>query len=571
MTVHSPLGTAQPRTPEGAPAPSAAAAGPNPAATPRWQMRVAVALVLLHGVLAWVARAFAVNTHDEANYILLARALRGFRYVDTFLLGSPPHAHYPPAYPAFLALLSLPFGEHVGLYIAANVLASMASLALLYDVMRRRVGDGPALSALALGALNPSVTQFAGMPLSEVPYMFLSVVALWAVLREPAATDEARSRRWFWPVLAGGAAIGAALTRSAGVTILGALFVYWLFGRYYRRSAVLLAVGTALVGSWLLWIVLAPHRIVGQSYTSDLTYTPNPQRGLIRALLDRIVDNAASYPTRNLPSVLPQPAVPGTKIDNLVGILILLVVAVAGTMVLWKRARIVVVYLAAYAALLAIWTWNESRLLIPILPAVLCLIMAGAFRVGAMGRWLRPTPIVIAGIVAVTAAFQQSSMIRAGLACDRAHATTSPTCFPEQTRGYFAAMRYVRDSLPPDAVIFTSDDALTGYYGERPTVFATTFPARDPVAMETGLRALGVRYMLLSPLRPPHALHVSQWLERCADVSLVKEFPATTLLLSLPLAAEPPPAHNACADIDRYSKSAVNAALWPGPGGVEPP
>jgi len=562
--------TAPPPT-EIAPREAYTAANAPPREASAWPARLAAVLLVGHGILAWITRASAVETQDEATYILLSRTLRHFRYIDLQVVGTPAHSHYPPAYASFLMLLSLVFGEHLDVFIAANVAASVLSLWMLYDVMRRRVGPGTALAALALCALNPSIAYFAGRPLSETPYLLLSTVALWAALREPPTLGGTESRTNFWPVLAGAAAVIAALTRSAGVTILGAVFAYWVLERRYRRATGLAAVGALTVGSWLLWTAHAPGRAIGRSYISDLSYAPRQQTGLIQTLATRVGHNVLSYPTEALPSLLPQPTMAGTKIDNLAGLVILLIVGAAGTVVFWKRSRVLVVYLAAYAALLAAWPWNENRLLVPILPVALCLIAAGAFSVGGTRRWLRPAPFLVAGIIGATALVQDRSSTQAALSCDRSRATTSEGCFPAERLGFFAAMRYIRQSTPPDAIILTLLDAITNYYTDRQTVYPETVSASSPSEFEATARSAGVRYVLLSPLHPPDALRIPWWIQQCKDLAPVSEFPATTMLLSLPPAGAPQPQPDACADIERYLNSPTNAELWPGRAGLPPP
>lgn len=563
--------TAYPSTEIAPPPTYTAAPAPVSRAGSAWQSRAAVVLLLTHGLLAWIGRAFALETADEANYVLLSRALRHLRYVDLQLVGTPPHSHYPPAYPSFLALVSLVFGEHVDVFTAANVIASMLGLWMLYDVMKRRIGPQVALAALAVCALNPSVIYFAGRPLSETPYLLLSSVALWAILREPSADAGAAPQPNYWPVLAGAAAIVAGLTRTAGVTLLAAVFAYWVLERRIRRAATLAVVGAATVGGWLVWIAYAPKPGVGRSYIRDLSYAPGQTQpvGRVEMLIQRVTHNVLSYPTEALPALLPQPLVAGTKIDNLLGLFVILALTAAGIAVFWKRARIVLLYIAAYAGLLAVWPWNESRLVVPILPVILCLLVAGAFALAAMRKWLRVVPIAVVATVAITATVQSLSAARTAFACDRTHAATAESCFAVERRGLLAATQFIKQSTPPDAVILTMTDALTYYFSGRRTIYNDGISARDANEFESVVRGAGARYVLLSPMHPPDAMRVDWWEQQCSHLTLVAEFPGTTQLLALaPAGTTPLP--NACADIQRYLNSPTNAELWAGRPGVPP-
>src|SRR6185369_15337826 len=69
------------------------------------QRALVFGLLVLHVVLAWLTRAVAIGTgNDDATYVLLARSVRHFEYVDRHLVTMPVHAQYPPGYPAILAL-----------------------------------------------------------------------------------------------------------------------------------------------------------------------------------------------------------------------------------------------------------------------------------------------------------------------------------------------------------------------------------------------------------------------------------------------------------------------------------
>jgi len=530
---------------------------------------LAAVLLLAHGILAWISRAYALETADEATYVLLARALRHFRYTDLQMIGTPPHSHYPPAYPSFLMLLSLPFGEHLDVFIAANVAASMLSLLLLYDVMRRRIGPGVALAALALGTLNPWVIYFAGRPLSETPYLLMSTIALWAILRDPATDIGKEPKENYWPVLAGVAAVLAALTRSAGVAVLAAVFALWVLERRLRRAATLAVAGAVTVGSWLLWTAHARKPGIGRSYITDLGYAPGRPVGRVHMLIERVTHNVLGYSIDGLPTILPQPSVPGTKIDNVVGLLVIATLAVAGVAVFWKRARVFLVYIVAFAALLTAWPWNESRLLVPILPMVICLLAAGAFALAGTRKWLRVLPPAFVATIGITASIQSLAAARTAFACDRAHATTSDACFNPERRGFLAAMQYIRQSTPSSGVILTQNDALTYYFSDHKTVDLGAIDAPDASRFESLVRDAGAGYVLLSPMHPPDGLHVDFWQQQCLHLTLVGEFPGTTQLLALaPTGMTAAP--NACADIQRYLNSPTNAKLWGSRPGVPP-
>src|SRR5579863_6257137 len=89
-----------------------------------WAVAVAVALVTLSIALATVSPYVVGSFQDDGIYVILGRALAtgaGYRYLH--LPGMPAATHYPPVYPALLAILwriAPHFPENVVVFERAN-------------------------------------------------------------------------------------------------------------------------------------------------------------------------------------------------------------------------------------------------------------------------------------------------------------------------------------------------------------------------------------------------------------------------------------------------------------------
>jgi 4-amino-4-deoxy-L-arabinose transferase-like glycosyltransferase len=535
--------------------------------THRWYRRAAVVLLLLHGTLAWVLRGLVPGFwHDEANYLLLARAVGDLGYRDLYALGSPIHAQYPPGLPALFALASIPFGERSDFLIAVVVLCSMGALVLLYDIIRRRSGEGVALAVLGLSAVNPELVEHAGRPLSETPYIFFATLALWAVVRDAPGTNGSRTTAIRWTALAIGAGAYAALTRMVGVTLIGALFLHWVIERRYRRVVALAVTSAVTVGGWLTWAAIAPEKIVGRSYIADATFSERGERNFFATLLDRIVTNVPLHVTESVQWSLPQPSLASLArrirlpteltaaaptVDNVVGIIAVALLGAAGAWVIWRQARPVVLYLILYAALLVVWPWFQTRFVMPLIPIMLWVAIAGAIRLSRLQRWLRPVPVIVVVGIAGMALGRNATVLADAVRCDRAQAATSPTCFPEAGRAFLAAVRFIRDSTPDSAVFLTSTDTQLGYLAARRSLRTDLVESRDRDTLPAYLRARRVEYVLLTPLRPSWGQLVPWLVPNCREFSVVRELPATTLVLRVAQDGAQP-SENACDDLQRY-------------------
>jgi hypothetical protein len=517
----------------------------------RWGDLLAVGLLALHGALAWLTRSVGIGIGNDAPaFLLLARSLSSFSYRDFHVVGAPVHSQYPPGFPALLALLSLPFGENIDLLIAAMIAMSVAALAVVYVCVRSRGGRGLALGVLALSAVNPALVHEAGVIASEMPYLLLTAVTVWAVLRESEPSPEpAPSGRP--SIIASAAAVASALMRSIGVTMVGALLLHWLLTRRYRRVLIIAGVSAFTVGAWLVVSALSPVQFIGRSYFADAAYAPPDAGHWITTLPERGLRNVHHYATVALPWTVTRGTVPGTIVDNVVGLLVTVVAGSVGFWVMWKQARFVVLYLACTGVLLLFWPWGSPRFLVPVMPFLLWTGMAGAFRLAAGRRWLTPVPVSLALLIGVIGLGRATGEVIAKSRCDRSAPLVSE-CFPDAERAFFAAAEFVRDQTPDTAIILTHIETVVAWESSR-TVLLVESVDPDPARILGSLRSQGVDYVVLTPLRPTWAQHVPALREVCGELELVEEFYPVTFLLRVPPPSSPPDT-NACDAIQRFER-----------------
>jgi hypothetical protein len=521
----------------------------------RWGDLLAAAILALHGVIARLTRSVGIGIGgDAAHYLLLARSIADLSYRDFHVVGAPLHSQYPPGFPALLSVLSLPIGENIDFLLAVMIGLSMAALAVVYLCVRWRGGRGLALSVLALCAVNPALVRQAGQIASEMPYMLLTAVTVWVVLREPepspGAPQSGRSN-----FVAGSAAIASALMRVIGVTMVSALLMHWLLNRRYRPVLAAACVSALTVGAWLVVSAMAPLQFVGRSYFADATYTRSDGAPFLVTLAGRVLRNIPEYATVSLPWAVTRGPITGTIADYVIGLPLMLVVAAAGVWVMWKQSRFVVLYLLCYGTLLVLWPWGGPRFLIPVLPFLLWTGMAGAFRLSAVRSWLRPLPLLLALPVGGVGVARAATDIRAMSSCDRSAPLVSTTCYTDAQRAFFATAELVRDETPDSAVVLTHIEAILAYVSSR-TVLLEEAVDSDPTRILGSLRSHNVDYVVLTPLRPSALQHVPALRQVCGELELINEFAPETFLFRVP----PPnaiPERNACDAIARFEQESA--------------
>jgi hypothetical protein len=519
------------------------------------------ALLTGHALLAWQLRARGIFTFgDDAAYLLLSRSLQAFNYREPYFVGNPVAARFPPGYPAFLAVLSAPFGEHLWLVSAAGILVSIAGLVFLFDVVRRRWSLELAFLVTAAAAVNPELLTNASSVQSETVYTTLTLASLWAADRAVRQRDG-RGRGARAAVVAGGLAIAAALTRSVGVTLIGALGVHWLLRRRYRWVMVFGAAATVTVGAWLAWTVVAPAREVRRSYVDDAVNIRVGDGSLRSTMVTRLKENVAMYGGRTVLEQLALPLTPRTQLDNVGWALAIGVLLALGMISAWGRWNAVVWYLGAYGALLSLWAWMIERFVGPVLPLLIALVVIGASVAATVlareRRWLAPA--IVAMLLAGSALFEDANRVTRALECDRARVD----CALPRELDFLDAVEYLASHSAPGARVIAPKAPSLYYHSKHPARYWDEVVNLPPDSLDGFLRRERVSYIITTPVFSDGLTVVRLSLRDCARLDLVRAFSPQTLLLAVRPEEEPPkPESAACRVLERVARTAGAGDAW---------
>lgn len=525
---------------------------PSDRMDPRLILGLALSLLALHALLAWLGRPPGILTgQDNATYLTLARSLReGLGYRELYEVGQPLHTKYPPFYPAVLALWAGIFGESARSVAVLNIAASAGTLALVFFAVRRMTTPTAALACLAILAVNPFLVARPATAYSEPLYTLLSIAALWLAWSS--------SDRRTVLTAAGAAAILAALTRSIGVTLLAALILHWLLSRRWKASVTLTLVAGLTVGAWLGWTAMDPNQMVGSSYLADATFVPGAPgggdggeggaaswvvqvMGVVVAVGRHMVENGATYAGQVLPWSLPMPTIAGTPVDNGIVLLALFPALLSGIFLLYRSWRAAALYLVAYGLLLSYWPWPHGRFLEPVLPLLVPAVVLGA---AAIARsWLGRRAALAAGglmvlAIGVAGAYRTIDFVRYRMECsDLDFRGGGEACLTEDQKSYFRALGWIREHAASDAVFLTAKPQPLYWHTGRSTVDDHTAANVDPSSFYPYLDEQGVDYVLLGGLRTFELSVYPDRLEaECERLKPIEHFPPRTWLFRL----EPP-------------------------------
>jgi 4-amino-4-deoxy-L-arabinose transferase-like glycosyltransferase len=222
--------------------------------------RVSLGVVLALGAVARVAWVLAAAQRPEALrdpslYLILGEMVadgNGYEYPGE---EGGVTAYYPPGYPLALGALGwlvrlLPLVDLslFGVAIAFNVVLSVATIALVFELGRRLVSVSVGLAAAAVMALWPNLIFHTGVILTETLFLFLLVAMLLVAL----ATPEVARAPGRWRMLSTGVLLGlVGMVRPTSFVIAPLFLLLW-----WREGVATALRRTALVGVAVLLVVL---------------------------------------------------------------------------------------------------------------------------------------------------------------------------------------------------------------------------------------------------------------------------------------------------------------------------
>ncbi len=436
---------------------------------------------------------------DSAIYLSLARSLsdgEGYVYMGH------PHAKYPPGLPVLLVPFDLVFGGAPAVLRLLMVVFAVTSVGLCFALIRNLAGSGLAWAVAGMMAVTPLFLIESTYVQSDVPFLCLSLAALWAytrATRDPGAVSM--------PWLAGAAALacGAFLFRALGLVLPVSLLAFHAIrtppeGRRSRRPLLVLGVPILVVAG--LWFTYSAHARAAlpetmptsSSYAEQFLRVDPGDPGSPRIgpadLFARISDNASWYQERlgRLASGKKRPISP-----NIIGPLL-----VFGWLVrLVTRRSLLEIYTGAYAGILLVWPFVQGgRFLVPALPFVIFYGLSGVLAVvdAALRGLHRPAwrqPAYVAALAVAAVAYLGASSRGVTRAIEREHRRPYHSGVEGQR---LDAMDWLGVFTPANSVIIADRAAWVQWISRRD---AYALPAtEDPARLRDFVRDVGATHVV---------------------------------------------------------------------------
>jgi len=405
--------------------------------------------------------------YDDGLYVALGKALaEGYGYVSLHLPGHPAAVHYPPLYPALLALLWKlwpDFPADVLLFKLADAAAlGGAAWTLARHARRTALPETAALATVLLGTIAFPLLTIVGVRFSEPLFLLLFAGAVLTAERHDVGTARG--------AVAGLLAGLATLTRSIGLAaVVGIPWALWLRGRR-RAAGAAFAVGAALAAPWWVWLARHADAVDPRLAANYGTYGQYLAQAGVSGLLGGLNFEALSpFPRLLLPGV---PTVLWYALTVL-----LIAVAAVGIVTLRRKVPTLLWVLVPYVAIVVVWPYTPDRFMWILVPWLGLFLLAGARR---FWRWRAPGRIAVAVLAIALAMGYGQREVR----------SLRHRGFARTARDVSAPFRYltrgIDTAVPADAVIGTDGETLVYLYTGRQTVPLLLFRLRGRATEDLG-------------------------------------------------------------------------------------
>ncbi len=224
-----------------------------------------------------------LNTNgDNYAYINYASAiLDGHGYAAPNTPQYKPTNWFPPGYSSMLAVLMSVFGKNVFILKLFNGFLFFGISILIYKIFSE-ITEKPTLPAV-VGALilcNFGLLRLSTQIMSEVPFSFFSILAVYCTIKLRNTKEFLRSRYFYLMILS--VAI-AYYTRSVGIVLIASIFLYLMIQKKWKVAGGFIA-GVGIL--YLPWIIRnSIHGIEGRYVGTIMTVNPwRPEAGKISSV-----------------------------------------------------------------------------------------------------------------------------------------------------------------------------------------------------------------------------------------------------------------------------------------------
>ncbi|WP_430409605.1 glycosyltransferase family 39 protein [Kordia sp.] len=441
---------------------------------------------------------------DNASYYILGNAIaNGEGYTNIQHLDKSAHYHYPPGYPVIIAGVTKVFPNDIITIKVVNGVLLLGAILLLFFIIKRLTENHHiAFAVCFVTLLNYHILGYATIMMSEIPYLFFSLLCLWLFLKIDFTKPVFKNWRFFLLLIFLSFSF---YIRSVALALVVSLGAFLFFKKRWHYVYTLVG-GFVLL--YLPWI-LRSRNYTGNTYVSQLLLKNpyKPELGSVDFIdiCERVLINIERYITKELPSsILSSKDVLYTGastsiVEWLVGFLIIGVV-VFGIFRLKKFRTLIALYMLAFFGLLIAWpyVWFGTRFLVPLIPLLIFLFIFGmieifsAFRLKIFPKYKKS--LIPSLIVCILASW---SFIYGKASIGKLKAQAKGV-YTGNYQNYFELADWVNKNTPENSVTSVRKEGLFYLFSKKNVTSYQKTPNRE--AQIEYLKSKNVDYVVVAQL-----------------------------------------------------------------------
>jgi len=331
-----------------------------------------VCIVIQFILLAWQFYPAPSTNGDDAKYFILGTAISELKgYKEIHLPKEPVESQYPIIFPAMLGVMQF----FSGTFMLPKIL--MAGMGVLITLMCFYLGREhfrrlliPFLFLVATASL---MAEFSVILMSEVPYLLLTILALYVYQKSLKAPEN--------KLLFCGAILLSVLPtncRTVGLAFTGAFILSNIIAKKYRYAVlhfILFVLITIVYKSMTSW----DNPYVMQLFQRN-SYDPEMGYVTFSEMAGRVLANIKKYTFLIVgKSIVPQPDTAAVFWQGTISSACAFCILVGGLRLFFTPLRIVTIYLFFYFGIMFMWQeqWSSERFLVGIIPFLLIAFLYG--------------------------------------------------------------------------------------------------------------------------------------------------------------------------------------------------
>ncbi len=421
---------------------------------------------------------------DNAYYYLLGKSIHEAKgYTYAFDQSHRPVDTYPPGYPALLAGLMF-FTKDIGTLSLFNGFLLLASLLLLLRLFQKmEIPWQISLVTALLVLCNYHVASYSITTLSEVPYLFFTLLTLLLLVELDPSQSMLRDRKFYLMLLL---LVFAYYVRSTGLALMAGIVFYLATRRRWKEALVTAGVFIAL-GS--IWIIRGRVLDIPSAYREAVIkinpYQPEKGNVNLDSMVVRIGENLERYVSKEIPSSLMPSVLVNYKEPAQSGSWILGVLLIAMVLHAWWRLPrfkwLLFGYFIATFGILMLWPkqWFGTRFMMSLIPFLTMLVLYAMYDVANKGLRLINSSWTFPGLLFLPLLFLYLKPLQKApegnnnwqsYPLDRLH-YTGILDYQPNWRNYFDMAKWAKENTPAESVIACRKPELFHLYADRYTCY----------------------------------------------------------------------------------------------------